>query len=357
MRHSNRRTFLKLALGAGIAPAIGVGSPGLRQPVEGATQLIERHALTPHDPWALVHAIRALGGECRLGGEHAATYVLRTYAAKRAVNGRYYLHFPARVEIHTNMFLKTFLEAGVPRSMSFPLDGQTFRLDDLAEGAKALFRFDPGTFDRNDLAWSLIAFAELRAGEWENAYGQRIHLKAVAAFGLRLLQEATQGLLPYFRAGQPLPGKMPVHSLTCGGTHLAYSLLVAARRGFVEAASWPSLRQQLDLLVYRLWADPDLLDRYYQSLAHLPEVEGFRAGAKLKLLGHALECLGYAQAHGLWQPDQGARAQLDRARREVLGLFAYVTTLDLEAARRRSPQLYQQLVGDTCHAFRGLSFL
>jgi hypothetical protein len=109
-RHSNRRTFLKLALGAGIAPAIGVGSPGLRQPVEGATQLIERHALTPHDPWALVHAIRALGGECRLGGEHAATYVLRTYAAKRAVNGRYYLHFPARVEIHTNMFLKTFLE-------------------------------------------------------------------------------------------------------------------------------------------------------------------------------------------------------------------------------------------------------
>lgn len=207
------------------------------------------------------------------------------------------------------------------------------------------------------MAWSLIAFAELQAAEWRNAYGERIDLKTVAAFGLRALQQATDGLIPFFQAGGPLPQKMPIHGFTCGGTHLCYSLLVAARHGFIEAASWPLLRQQLDLLIYRLQADPQLLDRYYQNLGHVADAEVFRAGAKLKLLGHALECLGYAQSHQLFQLDQKARAHIEEARQEVLGLCAYVTGLDLEAVRRRSPQLYQQIIGDTCHAFRGLSLL
>lgn len=295
--HFTRRQFLTFALGASITPAVSAGLAETRNPVEGAQLIIQRHAFTSHDPWALVHAIRALGGGCCLHGENAATYVLRTYAGRQAVNARYWLYFPASVEIHTNMFLKTFLEAGIPRSTMFLLDGQTFRLEDVADGAKALFRFDPNTFDPNNMAWSLIAFAELQAAEWQNAYGQRIHLKTVAAFGLRVLQQATDGLMPFFQAGGPLPRKMPIHGFTCGGTHLCYSLLVAARHGFIEAASWPLLRQQLELLIYRLRADPQLLDRYYQNLGHAADAEVFRAGAKLKLLRHALECLGYAQSH------------------------------------------------------------
>ena len=87
----------------------------------------------------------------------------------------------------------------------FSCDGRVFQLKDLGDGAKALFRFDPRTFDRNDLAWSLIAFAELHAHDWENAYGEQIQLKEVAAFGVQVLQEATQGLKPYATAGLPLP--------------------------------------------------------------------------------------------------------------------------------------------------------
>jgi len=72
---------------------------------------------------------------------------------------------------------------GVPSAERFSCDGRVCQLKDLGDGAKALFRFDPRTFDRNDLAWSLIAFAELHAQEWENAYGERIQLKEVATFG------------------------------------------------------------------------------------------------------------------------------------------------------------------------------
>jgi hypothetical protein len=339
---------------AGIAPGFTAEVSPTPYRDQGVRQFIERYAMTPDDPWSLVHAIRGVGRGCSINGESAAAYVLRTCVRAQAVQQRRYLYVPASIEVHSNMFLKTFLEAGVPLSEKFPFDGRVFQLKDLGEGAKALFRFDPHTFDRNDLAWSLIAFAELQAQAWDNAYGQRIDLTEVAGFGLQVLQDATQELQPYAAAHLPLAKKMAIHGYTCGGTHLAYSTLVAARHGFLPAAGANILQAQLCLLVYRLQADPDLIDRYYRAIPTAPGVDIFRAGAKLKILGHVLECLGYAQAHGLWQPSAIERMHIEQATHEVQGLLAFVLTLDLAAIRRRHAQLAQQVVGDTCHAFRGL---
>jgi hypothetical protein len=150
---------------------------------------------------------------------------------------------------------------------------------------------------------------------------------------------------------------MPIHSFTCGGTHLVYSVLVAARDGFLAAADQDAIREQLQILMYRLQADPDLIDRYYRELSSAPGVDMFRAAAKLKILGHALECLGYAQVHGLLQPNPLERQQIEKAVQEVRSLLSYGLTLDLATIRRRDAQLAQQVVGDTCHAYRGLSLV
>ena len=111
------------------------------------------------------------------------------------------------------------------------------------------------------------------------------------------------------------------------------------------------------MLIYRLQVDPDLIDRYYREISSAPGVDLVRAGAKLKVLGHALECLGYAQAHGPWQPSPLARTQIEQAVHEVRSLLAYMLTLDLAAIQRRHAQLVEQVVGATCHAFRGLSLM
>jgi hypothetical protein len=111
------------------------------------------------------------------------------------------------------------------------------------------------------------------------------------------------------------------------------------------------------MLLYRLKADPDLIDRHYQRLARVPEVETFRASAKLKLLGHALECLGYAKASGLFQPGQTEWEGITQAKREVRGFSTYFQGLDLQAVRQRETRLYREIIGDTCHAFRGLHLL
>ena len=352
-----RRRFLKFAMAAGMVPALTSEMYGARDPDQGVRRFIERYAIGPNDPWALVHAIRGVGRGCRLNGESAAGYVLRTCVRAQEVNKRRYLYIPAEIEVHSNMFLKTFLEAGVPASEMFSCDGRFCQLQDLGDGAKALFRFDPRTFDRNDLAWSLIAFAELQAQEWDNAYGERIQLREIAAFGVKVLQEATQELKAYATAGLPLAKKLPIHSFTCGGTHLCDSVLVAARHGVLPADGSDIVRDQLQMLIYRLQADPDLIDRYYREISSAPGVDLFRAGAKLKVLGHALECLGYAQAHGLLRPSAHERKQIEQATQEVRGLLAYILTLDLAAIQRRHAQLVQQVVGDTCHAFRGLSLV
>jgi hypothetical protein len=352
-----RRKFLKFALGTSLAPAMTFAGEAPRDLNQGVRQFIEQYAVTSDDPWALVHAIRGVGRGCRLDGENAVAYVLRTCVRAQEVHQRRYLYIPASIEVHSNMFLKTFLEAGVPASEPFACDGRIYHLQDLGEGAKALFRFDPRTFDRNDLAWSLIAFAELDAPAWENAYGERIQLQEVVGFGLQVIQEATQGLKPYVAANLPLPKKMPIHGLTCGGTHLCYSLLVAAKHGFLQAAGGDILQEQLQMLVYRLQADPDLIDRYFRAIPAASDADLFRAGAKLKILGHALECLGYAQTHRLWQPSPIQRAQIEQATQEVQGLLSYVMTFDLAAIRRRQAQLMQQVIGDTCHAYRGLSLV
>jgi hypothetical protein len=342
---------------AGVMPALTAPVSAARDPDQGVRQFIERYAIGPTDPWALVHAIRGVGKGCQVNGESAAGYVLRTCVRAQEVNKRRYLYIPAHIEVHSNMFLKTFLEAGVPASEMFACAGRVYQLKDLCDGAKALFRFNPETFDRDDLAWSLIAFSELQAHEWENAYGERIQLKDVAAFGVRTLQEATQGLKPYAAGGLPLPQKLPIHSFTCGGTHLCYSVLVAARHGVLPASAGEIVGEQLQGLIYRLHADPELIDRYYRDISTAPGVDLFRAGAKLKILGHALECLGYAQTHGLLQPSPLQRQQIAQAAQEVRGLLAHILTLDLAAIQRRHAQLVQQVVGDTCHAFRGLSLV
>jgi hypothetical protein len=133
--------------------------------------------------------------------------------------------------------------------------------------------------------------------------------------------------------------------------------LVAAKHGVLQAAGGDVMQDQLQMLIYRLQADPDLIDRYYREIPPAPGVDLFRAGAMLKILGHALECLGYAQTHGLLQTGPIERTQIEQAAQEVRGLLSSVLTLDLAAIRRRHAQLVQQVIGDTCHAYRGLSLV
>lgn len=347
----SRRAFLR-AVGIG-AVALTLPNPVFGEsPQEAARSLIKRYAADRQEPWLVMHGVRALGRGFSLGDVSAVDYLLTNDVRAKDINGASYLYVPREVEGHTNVLLKTLLEAGVPREQGVQVDGRRYHLNDLAEGAKALFTFEPKTFDSDDLAWSLIAFSELRADEWTNAYGRRIRLKEVAAFGFETIMEATRGMMPYVQANRPLPQKFPIHGFTCGGTHLAYSLVVAARHGYAGPYR-RTLQEQLDLMVYRLWADPDLIDRFYAKVPSTPLVEATRLEAKLKFVGHAFEVLHYAKRHALFTPTPAQKARMEEGVAALHGIFSAGAALDLKMVKARDHSLYPLFIGDLCHAYRG----
>src|SRR5262245_54107685 len=95
--HLTRRRFLKFAMVAGIMPALPSGVYGARDPDQAVRRFIERYAVGPNDPWALVHAIRGVGRGCSINGESAAGYVLRTCVRVQEVNKRRYLYIPTSI--------------------------------------------------------------------------------------------------------------------------------------------------------------------------------------------------------------------------------------------------------------------
>jgi hypothetical protein len=59
-----RRKFFTCTLGAGLTAAWTAEGAAPREPDLGVRRFIERYAMSPDDPWALVHAIR--GGRAGL---------------------------------------------------------------------------------------------------------------------------------------------------------------------------------------------------------------------------------------------------------------------------------------------------
>lgn len=356
-----RRAVLRGALAALAAPALGAPRAARAGLAEDGAALIRAHARRVEDPWALVHGVRALGPEFPAeDGRPAVALVLGRYLREEAVNGARYLAFPREVEIHPHMFLKTFLEAGVPPGYRFVFAGRERRLEEVIAGAHALFRFSAATH-RNTIAWSLIALARTTApssGSWTNAWGERVVLGDVVEAALTALEEGSRPLEEARRRGVPPERQAPVHAFTCGGTHLVYSVLTAAHTGHARPAQRERLRQVMDLLVYRLWADRYLLGRFYgPKLASVPAASWFLLDAQVKFVGHAFECLGFARRHGLYEVPAGEAHRVEEAWAVLGADLARLRQLDLGPVRAQVPELYQQIVGDVCHAHHGVRLL
>jgi hypothetical protein len=356
-----RRRFLGGALAAAASVTVGAPVAARAGTLDETAPIIQAYATRLDDPWALVHGVRAMGRTfAAAGGQPAVAFVLSTFLEEREVNGGRYLAFPAATERHQNSFLKTFLEAGVPGELAFTAAGRRRTLQDVVEGARATFRFSETT-DRNTIAWSLIALslaARPGHGAWPNAWGERIELPAVAAAGLKALEEASRPLEDARDRGVVPERQAPIHAYTCGGTHLLYSLLVAAHTGHLATEGRRRLGRQLDLLVYRLSAEPQLIERFYRPrLDTVPGTGWYVLDARIKFIGHAFECLGYARRHGLYALPAGDAGRYDEARRLLDGEVRQLGQLGLEPVRKHDAELYQQLVGDVCHAHHGLRLL
>jgi hypothetical protein len=211
----------------------------------------------------------------------------------------------------------------------------------------------------NTIPWSLIAFGRTTSSvrqRWTNAWGETVDLDASVDGALRLLEIASAPIAAAMRAGQPLAAKAPVHGFTCGGTHMLYGLLSAVHHGFGGKGTRERVQQQTALMIWRMGgADVDLIGRFYRAHVRSPLNQWEELDSKLKVLGHAEECVAFATARGVVTLTADQLALRAAGKKLFLELLADVRHRDLMTVRTLAPQTYQQLVGDTCHAQHGLT--
>src|SRR5262249_51687629 len=179
-------------------------------------------------------------------------------------------------------------------------EGRRRTLRDVVEGARGLFRPKLVVQVPNNLPWSLIALTQTNTPSrqpWNNAWGEPVDLDMVVESALRLLEQASLPVAEAMREGRPETGQAPVHGFTCGGTHMIYGLLAAVRAGYAGKDRRERMRQQVELLVWRLSADLDFIDRFYSAKANNAGASWYQLDSKLKILGHGEECLAFATQH------------------------------------------------------------
>jgi hypothetical protein len=354
-----RRQLLATGAALLVAPMV-VGPRRALAKADDGTAIVQRYATGADDPWVVSHGLRAMGRDFTLkDGRRAVDYLLESVLASFSVNGRIVLGYPPDVEVHPNMFLKTILEAGVPLDYAFTHEGRRRTLNDVVEGARTLLRPKLVISDPNALPWTIIALTRttppLRR-PWSNAWGEPVDLDELVESALRLLEQASQPLARDMQEGRPETGKAPVHEFTCGGTHMIYALLTAVHAGYTGRDRAARVQRQADLLVWRLGGDIDLIDRFYREVSGDPKAPWYELDSRLKLLGHAEECLAFAATHKVVKFTPAQRTQRQAAVVKLERMLADLGTRNLADARAIDRELYRQLIGDTCHARHGLSF-
>jgi hypothetical protein len=357
------RRQLLLSGGAWLAAGAlaGNGDPALAEAVDDGASIVQRYATVPDDPWAVAHGVRAVGRDFALkDGRRAVDYLLENVLVNVPANGKTALGFPLKVEGHPNMFLKTLLEAGVPLDHAFTHEGRRRKMQDVVDGARALFQPRAAVATPNALPWSVIAFTRTTSPlrrQWTNAWGEPVDPDVVVENALRLLERASLPLTQAMREGRPLTAQAPVHGFTCGGTHMIYAVLTAMQMGYTGKDRPARVQQQVDVLLWRLSAEVDFMERFYRKRGGSAAAAWFELDTKLKFLGHAEECLAFAALHKVakFTPAQQARRQaaVVTLRRTLHDLEAR----NLEEAKALDRELYRQLVGDTCHARHGLTLV
>jgi hypothetical protein len=318
-----------------------VEASSVRRAVDEAVSYYAREL---QNPSALIHAVRAFGRDFTLAdGTKAVDHLCARYAVEREVNGKRYVHFDRAAEVHDNSFLKTFLEAGVSLDQPVVVGGNRYTLRDVADGARALMRFDPHNPLRYEpllfqehLPWGIIALSILVPPDqptWTNAWGEKIDFNQVIDRGLADYERISALGEPALLSGQAEPSSFreEVRNYSCFALHSLYSFLSALEHGY-RAHNLPArVRRMMDVLTYRLKSDAEASRGEYQAAgtgAPPLVVEALTLRALIKLYGHAFESINYAKLHQLATFNAGQERRIEAGEAAFHASLARMLALD-----------------------------
>jgi len=334
--------------------------------------VVNSRALDPANPWAVAHAILALGKDVKLSdGRPAVDATFADYADPLPVGGHTLLHFARergeiRVEPHMALQLKNMAEVGVDPTHPIQAAGGAHTVADLYRGYLITSFLDlksnKASFSSpDDIGWLVQALAtwaptpgDLR---WQSTEGGEQTLSLLARFSVAALVKETQFLSDAMAADQSFERKgQGIFRYTCGGAHLLQGAAYAVARGFGGEAEQQALRDQAVLHLWRFPREQAITDA---AIKAAPEHRLKLLSQRLKFAGHALETIEKLEILGFITPDADQQATIQSM---ATSIVQTTTTLEqggafnkLDEIKSKDFQLYLDLVGDSAHAIRGLN--
>lgn len=368
------------------APAPSVGSVGSGVPLPQTpdpAQLSRKQVQALHDalgnavrqgasdsgsPWALAHGLIAFGKDFKASsGEDAVDAIAKRLVNDRGPSGKPHWTFPpgtptAPSEPHPHLIVDVLLQVGVsPERELQTSDGSKITLQTLMDQALAETTNPALGSEWIDSPWFLDLLARTQKDT------ERV--KHVARLSWRQLREETQLIEEYrgapdqaFARGTPLYAtkrdKTLIYGHHCGGLHFMQGAL--SLQAAVKADS-ASIAPELERLRKRIALERATYNALETAAKGTPGARLLLV-QELKFFGHGAETLGLARELGLYDPESSVGQQFDATLRalswDLKRVFdrlqqdgAYER---LEAIKDDRVQTYLDLIGDGCHAMRGL---
>lgn len=336
------------------APSPGGTTFSSVETVEHLREMILQRALSSTDPWLQAHVVLALGADIKWEGKPVLDAMVAQSLRTEAVELKQYPYFPTDIERHPFHFLQIMQATDVPYDRAFVTPAGRFTRREIVSGSEALL--DPNEVT-DELSWLVSVLTHEFPQDrdtFETARGLEVRVTEIVQRHVRETDAAyaetfasMAGATPYARGA--------IHRSACNGTHMLYGLIDALRNGYTVGQLRAHTERLTRALLFRMRAEPKLIDASLRA-SH-PMVRLNADAAKLTFLGHAVEDLGYAVQHGVFQLDAAQLQVVTQAREQLASIVSRLTTEhDLDALLAQEPRAYKLIVGDACHAYRGLRY-
>ena len=345
-------------------------------PIHEATRnalkgMVEQHGLLIDNPWALLHALLALGPNAKLPDGTSAVERLFTEHAEPSFHNTL-IQFPKKkqskgktilIEPHTDLALKVLTEIGVSPEQSYTVKGKQYRFADLFRSSLLETHLDPrkniSSFQSpNDTPWNIQGLSTyLSPGTTWESNGMVMRLEDLTTFLMAVVYQETRFMAAAYQQKKTFEKKKQgIFKYTCGGMHLVQALAYAHARGFGNAKSKSIIEEQVALLYYRFPIELSIYDRLLQEN---PTYKQQLLVQRLKFVGHFLETAAKLEILGFYTPSE----TMKKMQQGALDQLALTT----EALRKdgliqnpqtaASTQLALDLIGDGAHAVYGMELI
>jgi hypothetical protein len=358
---------------------------GINEPVKDAMDQLRKvvvdHGRDPLVPWAITHAILALGLDVKLtNGRDAVDYLFSEYGEVKRIGETDLIGFPLRtskevadpetgrtrrveilVEAHPELVLKAVVERGATPDREVVVQGRTYTLGHLYRHCMYRSWVEGGLVSHanwSNNAWglrSLAAWAPLDLA-WIAEDGRAMSLDGFTKSSVDNLTARLASRHAAMTSNVAVPADdTGLHEYTCGGAHFVDATGYALSRGFGSDEDRARFKEDMRVV---FWGYPRRLAGLAAVAKANPELKAKVEQQRFKFIGHFVELTYKLAAVGAFEPSEAERELMIEAVRDLVLDVIHLRKLgvfeNLDALRKSDRQMYLDYVGDSAHAFHGL---